>query len=103
MNNTKNSMAVAWMNGANAATMVGYVVPTWRGRAGWGGLKYWLTTPGRYTLAEAIFLNQQDFLNQQHEWYPCLTKRKYPFWFIRVRGNGQRSGILNEIARSGAF
>ena len=79
VNNTKNSMAVAWMNGANAATMVGYVVPTWHGRAGWGGLKYWLTTPGRYTLAEAIFLNQQDFLNQQHEWYPCLTKEKYPF------------------------
>lgn len=67
VNNTKESMAIAWMNGSNAATMIGYVVTTWHGRNGWGGLKYWLTTPGRYTLAEAIYLNQQDFLNQQYE------------------------------------
>ena len=86
--NSRNSMAIAWMSGGYAATMIGYVVPTWHGRNGWGGLKYWLTTPGRYTLAEAIFLNQQDFLNQQYQWYPSLIKEKYPHsaWGNRQEG-----------------
>lgn len=79
VNNTKESMSIAWMNGSNAATMVGYVVTTWHGRNGWGGLKYWVTTPGRYTLAEAIYLNQQDFLYQQDQWSPRFLSVEYPF------------------------
>ena len=59
VNNTKESMAIAWMNSGNAATMIGYVVTTWHGRNGWGGLKYWLTNPGRYSLAEAIYMNSR--------------------------------------------
>ena len=78
VNNTKESMAIAWMNGSNAATMIGYVVTTWHGRNGWGGLKYWVTTPDRYTLAEAVYMNQQDFLHQQHQWIPMLIKENYP-------------------------
>ncbi len=92
VNNTKESMAIAWMNGSNAATMIGYVVTTWYGRNGWGGLKYWLTTPGRYTLAEAIYLNQQDFLNQQNEWSPWFLAAEYP--------HAERiSNPMNEAAR----
>lgn len=78
VNNTRESMAIAWMNGSNAATMIGYVVTTWHGRNGWGGLKYWVTNPNRYTLAEAIYINQQDFLQQQYEWYPSLISENYP-------------------------
>ena len=78
VNNTKESMAIAWMNDANAATMIGYVVTTWHGRNGWGGLKYWITNPGRYALSEAVFVNQQDFLHQQHQWFPSLLKERYP-------------------------
>ena len=79
MNNTRESMAAAWMNGSNAATMIGYVVTTWHGRSGWGALKYWVTNPFRYTLAEAVYLNQQDFLHQQHQWYPELINERYSF------------------------
>lgn len=79
VNNTKESMAVAWMNSGNAATMVGYVVTTWYGRNGWGGLKYWLTTPGRYTAAEAFYLNQQDMMYQLNEMDPKMTTLNYPF------------------------
>lgn len=79
VNGTKESMAVAWMNSANAATMVGYVVTTWHGRNGWGGLKYWLTTPGRYTTAEAFYLNQQDMMYQLNEWNSKLTTLAYPY------------------------
>ena len=79
MNNSKESMAAAWLNGSNAATMIGYVVTTWHGRNGWGALKYWVTNPSRYTLAEATFINQQDFLHQQNEWYPQLVDEKYNY------------------------
>ena len=100
VNHTSNSMAIAWMNGSNAATMIGYVVTTWHGRNGWGGLKYWLTTPGRYSLAEAVYLNQQDFLNQQYEWNPKMLTVEFPFdstgismKFGEARRNLQSIGI----------
>ena len=79
MNNTKESMAAAWMNGSNAATMLGYVVTTWHGRNGWGALKYWVSNPERYTLAEAVYINQQDLVHQHNEWTPALLKERYTF------------------------
>lgn len=79
MNNTKESMAAAWMNGSNAATMIGYVVTTWHGRNGWGALKYWVSNPERYTLAEAVYINQQDLVHQHNEWTPDLLKERYDF------------------------
>lgn len=88
VNNTKESMAIAWMNGSNAATMIGYVVTTWHGRNGWGGLKYWVTNPGRYTLAESIYLNQQDFLYQQSQWSSNFLELEYPF------DNGEQRGAM---------
>ena len=79
VNNTKESMAIAWMNGSNAATMIGYVVTTWHGRNGWGALKYWVTSPERYTLAEAVYMNQQDLLYQHNEWTPELYNEAYDY------------------------
>lgn len=79
MNNTNESMAAAWMNGSNVVTMIGYVVTTWHGRSGWGALKYWVTNPERYTLADAVYINQQDFLHQQNEWYPELINERYEY------------------------
>ena len=79
MNNTKESMAAAWMNGSNAATMIGYVVTTWHGRNGWGALKYWVTNPERYTLAEAVYMNQQDLLFQHNAWVPGLIDERYNY------------------------
>ena len=79
MNNTKESMAAAWMNGSNAATMLGYVVTTWHGRNGWGALKYWVSNPERYTLAEAAYINQQDLVHQHNEWTPALLNERYNY------------------------
>ena len=79
MNNTRESMAAAWMNGSNVATMLGYVVTTWHGRSGWGALKYWVTSPDRYTLAEAVYMNQQDFLHQHSVWTPELLNEEYNY------------------------
>ena len=79
MNNTKESMAAAWMNGSNVATMVGYVVTTWHGRNGWGALKYWASNPERYNLAQAVYINQQDLLYQHNAWTPVLLDEQYNY------------------------
>jgi zinc protease len=79
MNNTQNSMAAAWLSGSNAATMIGYVVTTWHGRNGWGALKYWVTNPSRYTLAQATYINQQDLIHQHNAWSPELLTTKYEY------------------------
>lgn len=50
-------MALAWMHSAGVRQMVGYVVPTWFGYAGWGVLDYFVEQPGRFTLSEAWLAN----------------------------------------------
>lgn len=89
------TMAVAWMNSGNATAMTGYVVTTWYGRSGWGGFKYWMSTPGRYTLAEAIYLNEQDMLYQLNAWDPALLKVNYPF----TNSEGLLEQELNKAVR----
>ena len=73
------SMAIACLGSGNAAAMVGYVVTSWYGRVGWGTLKYWLFNPGRYTLAEAVFLNEQDMLFQMNHWNPNFNQVNFPY------------------------
>lgn len=79
VDNDPESMAVAWLSGAGATSMVGYVVTTWYGRNGWGGLKYWASNAGRLTLAQAVYLNQQDMLQTEQAWSPEMLKVEYPF------------------------
>lgn len=79
IDNNPNSMAVGWLSGMNATSMVGYVVTTWYGRNGWGGLKYWVANAGRLTLAQAVYLNQQDMLHTEQTWQPEMLSVDYPF------------------------
>ncbi len=59
-----DAMALAWMNSAGVAQMVGYTDLTWFGYGGWGCLDYFLEQPGRYTLAEAFLANQHALVNR---------------------------------------
>lgn len=95
MNSNVHSMPPAWIHHAHSAAMVGYVVPTWYGRNGWGGLKYWLTFPGRYTLPEAIYLNQQDMLAQMNEWDESFASLDYPFQ--RTEQEQNEDSLLNDF------
>lgn len=79
VNNTRNSMAVAWMNSQKATAFAGYVVTTWYGRNGWGGLKYLITNPGRYSIPEAFYMNQQDMMAQMAEWNDSLTVARFDY------------------------
>ena len=101
MNNTRNSMAAAWMNSQKAAAFVGYVVTTWYGRNGWGGLKYLITNPGRYSVPEAFYMNQQDMMAQIDRWNDSLTVASFdydadyfqsaPSVLVRMAGNKELS------------
>lgn len=57
-----DAMALAWLHAGGARQMIGYIVPTWFGYMGWGLLDYFVQQPGRFTLAEAFFANQQALL-----------------------------------------
>ena len=65
-----NCMALAYMNSAGVNQMIGYTVPTWYGYAGWGMLDYFVEQPGRFTLAEAFFANQQAMIHRLATCFP---------------------------------
>lgn len=74
INNSDQTMAVAWISSGGATAMGGYVLSTWHGRNGWGGLKYWVTAPGIHTYSEANYLNQQDMITQLYRRHPKLVE-----------------------------
>ncbi len=55
-------MALAMIRNANVDALVGYVVPSWFGFMGWGVQEYYISQPGRFTVAEAFFANNQAAL-----------------------------------------
>jgi zinc protease len=63
-------MAVAYMNSAGVNQMIGYTVPSWYGYAGWGMLDYFLEQPGRFTMAEAFYANQQALMHRLATCFP---------------------------------
>ena len=75
----RESIPIALMNSAQVTALLGPVAYTFHGRGKWGTLKYWLTDAGRFTLAEAHFLNQQDMLDQLRQWDPRLLEMQCPY------------------------
>jgi zinc protease len=61
---SRDAMALAFMNSAGVTQMIGYTVPTWFGYGGWGCLDYFLEQPGRYTFVEAFFANHHALVHQ---------------------------------------
>jgi zinc protease len=79
-------MALAFMNSAGVNQMIGYTVPTWYGYAGWGMLDYFVEQPGRFTLAEAFFANQQALLHELATKYPKVASSDAPPGEVRDNG-----------------
>ena len=67
---SRNSMVVTALSGGGFNQLVGYVVPSWYGRMGWGTLNVFTGQGDRLSLAEAFFLNNQDILAE--------TQRRFP-------------------------
>lgn len=72
---TRESIPIAWLNDGDVTAFIGSTTFSFHGRGTWGTLKYWVTDAGRFTLAEAYFLNQQDMLWRLNEWKPELLHR----------------------------
>jgi len=83
-----DAMALAFMKSAGVHQMVGYTVPTWYGYAGWGMLDYFVEQPGRFTMAEAFFANQQALLYKLETEFPKDARRD------TAPGEFQRNGLL---------
>jgi len=71
-----DAMALAWMNSAGVCQMIGYIQPTWYGYAGWGCLDYFVEQPGRFTLAEAFYVNHQALIHRLETYFPELVGRQ---------------------------
>ena len=89
-----DAMALAFLNSAGVRQMVGYTVLTWYGYAGWGCLDYYVEQPGRFTLAEAFFANQQALLHRLETVSPEMLKEN------PSPGQTVRSVKLSEAARA---
>ncbi len=59
-----DAMTLAWMNSCGVKQMIGYIVPTWFGYAGWGCLDYFVEQPGRYTFVEAFHANHHALIHK---------------------------------------
>ncbi len=68
-----DAMALAFLNSAGVNQMIGYTVPSWYGYAGWGMLDYFVEQPGRFTLAEAFFANEQALVYRLATHFPGLA------------------------------
>ena len=76
---TKESVPVVWLSDLDVTALIGSMEISFHGRGEWGTLKYWMTDAGRFTLAEAHFLNQQDMLCKLNRWSPKLLQECYKF------------------------
>lgn len=73
-----DNQVTAWMKDGNVSALAGYCMPEWHGQAGWGTWKFWVFNPGRYTFAEAVFMNTQFILSRLNDWNPKFLEVDYP-------------------------
>jgi zinc protease len=67
---TNESMVISAISGAGVRQFLGYVVPTWYGKNGWGASGLWQESEGRLSLSEAFFLNTQSLMDRSMKLCP---------------------------------
>lgn len=72
-----NSLVLALQHSAAVRQSVGYTIETWFGRGGWGTLGLLQSQPGRFTVAEAWFFNQQQIIEELRTKYPKAASFDY--------------------------
>jgi hypothetical protein len=80
----KQSMAVAWLGSGGVDQMIGYVVSTWYGRGGGGTRKYFFSEPGRYTLSDAFYFNNQSITWQLQTRFAKTANVDFNQWNIET-------------------
>ncbi len=74
---TKNSMAVTALSGYGCNQLVGYTVPTWYGKGGWGALSLFMGNHNMSSFAEAWYLNNQFLLEETMRLFPVLINVEF--------------------------
>jgi zinc protease len=72
------SMAAMLISHYGVNQFVGYTVPTWYGKGGWGTLGMWQHLGGRHSLAEAWFFNNQVITHELKSRFPKSADRCLP-------------------------
>jgi hypothetical protein len=78
--NGPDSAAATLIEDFGVRAHVGYVVVTWFGRGGWGTLNWFTDEPGRFTLNEAWFLNNQMIVDELVRRYPDFVNATFDGW-----------------------
>lgn len=89
----RDCMVAALIHSAGVVQMFGYTVPTWYGKGGWGVQEVFLGQPGRFTLAEAFFLNTQVLLHEIETRYPRSARADFEQYNLE-----QNRRLLDELA-----
>jgi zinc protease len=79
------SMAATLTNAYAVNQLVGYTVPTWYGRGGWGTLGLWQQPGQQQSLAEAWFFNNQTIIAELQNKFAKNATRDLP---ISEKGEG---------------
>ncbi len=88
----RDAMAVAFIHSAGVHQMIGYVVSTWYGAAGWGVRDYFLS--GGLPLADAAFANTQWMVWQLESRFPKTARVEYATFDIESNPN-----LPNDLAK----
>ncbi len=72
-----DSMAVTALSAYTCNQVVGYTVPSWYGKGGWGTLSLFMEGHEGISLAEAWFLNNQFILHETQQVSPELLKAEF--------------------------
>lgn len=86
----RDCMATAWIHSGGVTQMLGYTVPTFYGFMGWGTKSFFET--GRYSAAEAFFLNNQILL-----WVLGQSNAKLRDLKIDPKGNFDIKAFLQNL------
>ena len=70
---SRNTMAITALSAGGFNQLVGYTVPTWFGRMGWGTLGKFQSAQ-HMTLAEAFFMSNQALLEESEQRYPGMLE-----------------------------
>ena len=100
---TSESMVVTALGAGGVRQFVGYVVPSWFGRAGWGTLGLWQSSRGLLPLADAFFLNQHKVIDETLRRFPKALEVEFDSDDIEsgMRGDRKFMAGLERLAKEG--
>jgi zinc protease len=102
---TTESMVISAISGAGVRQFLGYVVPTWYGKNGWGASGLWQESEGRLSLADAFFLNTQSLIDQSMKLCPGSETVDFDSDEIQVATKKDKPFIegIQRLGQSGAL